>query len=83
MANVTITIPDTLVARLSTALRAAYPQYAAMTDLQAFKAATADHWRLVLAQAEEAAAVSTAAASVATAGADARAKANADSAGIG
>ena len=52
MASVTITIPDVLVPRLRAAIRDKYPQYAELTDSAAFKAATGDHWRAVLAEYE-------------------------------
>lgn len=38
MANVTITIPDALVPRVSAALRAVHPELAGMTDVAAFRA---------------------------------------------
>lgn len=53
IANVTITVPDALVPRLTAALRAAYPQHQALTDVQAFKAVTADFWRAVLSEHEQ------------------------------
>ena len=83
MATVSITVPDALVPRLAAALRSFSPQYAALTDAAAFRAATADHWRQVLAQVEEAVAVASAASTLSTVGLDARTKAIADSAGIG
>ena len=52
MATVTITIPDTLVPRLTTAMRALFPQYSALTDGATFKAVTADTWKAILANYE-------------------------------
>lgn len=49
MATVTITIPDTIVPRLTTAMRGMYPQYSALTDVACFKKVTGDHWSGVLA----------------------------------
>jgi hypothetical protein len=54
MATVAITIPDALVPRLTTAMRALFPQYASRTDVQCFKKITADHWAWVLANYEAA-----------------------------
>ena len=48
MASVTITIPDALVPRLI-ALRALFPQHAALSDTDTFKAITSDYWRNLLA----------------------------------
>lgn len=49
MAQVAITIPDTIIPRLTTAMRATFPQYASLTDVACFKQVTADYWRGVLA----------------------------------
>ena len=68
MAVVSITIPDAIVPRLVAAARYTYPQHAALTDVETFKAATADQWRLVLMGYEATLA---------------RTKANADGVGIG
>lgn len=48
MANVTITIPDALVPRLTAAARDTFPQYSLLTDVQLFRKITADHWSQVL-----------------------------------
>ena len=48
MASVTIQVPDALVPRLTTALRATFPEHDALGVTAAFKAATADYWRGVL-----------------------------------
>jgi hypothetical protein len=48
MATVSITIPDNLIPRVTAAMRAGFPQYSALTDIQCFKAVTADYWRLIL-----------------------------------
>lgn len=48
MATVSITIPDTIVPRLTAAMRSQFPQYAALTDAACFKKATADYWTSVL-----------------------------------
>jgi hypothetical protein len=53
MANVVITIPDALVPRVITAMRALYPQHSALGDGATFKAITGELWRTqVLAQYE-------------------------------
>ena len=52
MANVTITIPDVLIPRITTAARALFPQYAALSDTATFKAITGDYWKNVLANYE-------------------------------
>lgn len=52
MATVTITIPDALVPRLRAALRDKFPQYEALADAAAFKAATGHYWQSVLAEYE-------------------------------
>ena len=49
MATITITIPDTLVPRLTTAMRATFPKYSGLTDAACFKQVTGDYWRGVLA----------------------------------
>lgn len=59
MATVSITIPDALVPRVITAMRALYPQYAALSDAACFKRITADNWREVLAAHEGNAAYET------------------------
>ncbi len=48
MAVVSITIPDALVPRLTAAMRAQYPQHAALTDAAAFKIITAALWKNIL-----------------------------------
>lgn len=48
MANITITVPDALVPRVTAAMRAEFPQYQSLTDVQCFKQITADYWRLIL-----------------------------------
>ena len=48
MATITITIPDTLVPRLTAAARASFPEYAALTPAATFKAITIEHWRGIL-----------------------------------
>jgi hypothetical protein len=83
MAAVSITIPDALIPRLAAAMRLRYPEHAALTDAQAFKAVTASFWRQLLTQVEETTAVNTANAAMSAAAVDARTKAQADSAGIG
>ena len=52
MATVTITIPDALIPRITTAARATFPQYSALGDSATFKAITADYWKNVLANYE-------------------------------
>ena len=52
MANVTITIPDLLIPRVTAAARATFPQYAALSDSATFKAITGDYWKNVLANYE-------------------------------
>ena len=83
MANVTIAIPDALVPRLVAAMRATFPQHAALTDANAFKRVTADYWRGVLADHESEAAASTARGAVSGAYAAALTAATIDGAGIG
>lgn len=53
MATVHITVADDLVPRLRIAMRGTFPQYEALGDAAAFKAATADFWRGVLVAWEE------------------------------
>ena len=48
MAVVSITIPDPLVPRVRAAARATYPQFDALTDVEAFKAITAHQWKMVV-----------------------------------
>jgi len=48
MANVTITIPDTVVPRVRAALRAAHPEWDALTDGEVFKRVVADHVRMLV-----------------------------------
>ncbi len=48
MATISITVPDTLVPRIVTAMRAKFPQYSDLTDGACFKQITADYWRGVL-----------------------------------
>lgn len=79
MASVSITVPDALVARLTAALRASYPQYDGLSAANAFKAATGDYWRSILVGYEAGVASNDAQAAV-----DAqRAQSEADGAGIG
>lgn len=49
MAQVAITIPDPLVPRVRTALRGAFPQHAALSDADLFRAIVSDHVRLLVA----------------------------------
>lgn len=60
MATISITVPDALVPRVIAAMRADYPQYAELTDVQCFKRITADLWRCVLANHEADTAYTTA-----------------------
>lgn len=76
MANVSITIPDILVPRLVVAARAVFPEHDALTDVQTFKAVTANYWRTILDSYEQGLASSAAAKA-------AHDKAKTDSAGIG
>lgn len=52
MASVAITIPDALVPRLRAAMRAGFPEYAALSDADAFKAVTSQYWKSVLSEYE-------------------------------
>jgi len=52
MATISITVPDALVPRITTAMRNQFPQYSALTDAGCFKQVTADYWRGVLANYE-------------------------------
>lgn len=52
MASVSITIPDALIARLTAAAKGTYPQYAALTPTDLFKAITSDMWKNLLADFE-------------------------------
>jgi len=52
MATITITVPDTLVPRITAAMRNQFPQYSTLTDAGCFKQVTADYWRSVLANYE-------------------------------
>jgi hypothetical protein len=79
MASITITVPDTMVPRLTTAMRARYPQYSALGDGPAFKQVTADFWRTILRTYETETARTTADQQV-SAAAD---KADQDSSGFG
>ena len=72
MATVSITIPDALVPRIIAAMRVFYPKHAALTDAQAFKAITGEHWKDILANYESNLAETTA-----------RAKANSETVTIG
>lgn len=83
MANVTVTIPDALVPRLRSAMRATFPQHEALSDAAAFKAVTADYWRTVLADYEGRQAEAAAWAAQRAAVDAAKATAAADGAGIG
>ena len=83
MANVTFSVPDPLVPRLSAAMRDTFPQYAALTDGQAFKACTADYWKKILIDYESRQAILTSQASVAAIRDQAIASAIADSSTIG
>ena len=83
MASVQITVPDALVPRLTAALRDAYPQHASLGVVAAFKAATADHWRGILADYETRQAEQQAQAANTAAIKAAQAKAATDAAGIG
>jgi len=79
MATLQITVPDALVPRLTTAMRATYPQYDALNDVACFKQVTADMWRRILVTYEGQQANITAQQSVQTA----IAQATNDSTGIG
>ena len=48
MASVSITIPDSLVPRLRTAMRGTFPEHQELSDVAAFKEITAAYWRKVL-----------------------------------
>jgi hypothetical protein len=72
VATVSITVPDVLVPRLTTAMRAKFPQYSGLTDAQTFKKVTGEYWRSILANYEGDAA-----------GVAAQTQANSDSTGIG
>lgn len=78
MATVSITVPDALVPRLTTAMRARFPQYSGLSDANAFRRVTADYWREVLADHEGATAVD----GTQNAFANAKAQARADASGI-
>lgn len=54
MASVTITVPDALVPRLRDMMRANFPEYEELSDADAFISVTADYWRHMLAQYEQA-----------------------------
>lgn len=51
--DVTISIPQAIIPRLTAAMRTAFPQHAALTDLQAFKAITGNYWKTVLVEHEK------------------------------
>lgn len=78
-----ITVPDALVPRLTAALRATFPQHEALGVAAAFKAATADYWRGILADYETRQAEQQAQAANLAAIKAAQAKAATDAAGIG
>jgi hypothetical protein len=48
MATVSITVPNPMVARVRVAARAAFPQYAALSDVAAFQEITAVYWRQIV-----------------------------------
>lgn len=79
MAQVTITIPDEVVPRVRAALRAAHPEWDALTDAQVFRRVVAEHVRALVVGYEQAQAQEQAQATV-----DAAAQAALDdTAGIG
>ena len=82
MANVTITIPNEIVPRLSAAMHATFAVAEGETDLQAFKRLTAEYWRNVLVNFESRQAEAEAWNTQRVALEQARAQAAEDSAGI-
>jgi hypothetical protein len=66
---VSITVPDTLGPRLVAAMRATFPDYEALSNVDAFRKVTGDFWRTTLLQYEERIAREQAAATVAAAAA--------------
>lgn len=52
MATVSIDIPDAIVPRVRAAMRAQFPEFNALGDAAAFRAATAKMWREILATQE-------------------------------
>lgn len=83
MANVTITVPDGIVPRLTVAMRTQFPEFASLGDVAAFKAATAKMWREVLAVQEGITAGTATFAAAQAANEAAADKARNDAAGIG
>lgn len=83
MATVQITIPPALVPRLTTAMRAVFPQYSALDDATCFKKITSDYWRGVLTRYETNQASISAQATAQAATQAAQDTANNDGQGIG
>ena len=72
MATVTITIPTAIVPRVRDAMRASFPQHAALTDVQAFQEITAEYWRQIVRSHEGSQAVETVRAAIQAAEAQAK-----------
>lgn len=48
MPSVTITIPAAMIPRVRDAMRASFPQHAALNDAAAFQEITAEYWRQIV-----------------------------------
>jgi hypothetical protein len=60
MATISITVPEPLIPRIVAAARNEFPQYAGLSETEAFKRITADYWRGILARYEADLAINTA-----------------------
>ena len=83
MANVTITVPDALVTRLTAAAHGTFPQYSGLSPTALFKQVTADYWRKVLSDYEVYVAIDAGQSAASAQQQAALDKAVADSAGLG
>jgi hypothetical protein len=82
MATVSITIPDGLVPRIISMMRANFPEHDQLNDVDTFKRITSDYWRYMLADYEKNTTIESGRRGVEIAAQEAYLKAVSDTSGI-